>query len=88
MWSTVSKYLSRIKGVIYLLIGEIEVLAEVSLVLCAQVGVPFEGLLQAGDLLCCEGCTRPPTTRGRHCCRAAVLHQARRQRVTTFTLVA
>lgn len=47
---------------VYLLVGEAEPLAQLGLVLGAQVGVPLEGLLQAVDLVRCEGGAGPPAT--------------------------
>lgn len=50
---------------LYLFIGQVELLAELHLVLGSQVSVFLEGPLQVLDLLGCESGPRPPAHRGR-----------------------
>lgn len=52
-------------GSTHLLVREAELLAELSLVLRTQVGVPLEGLLHGADLLGGKGRAGPPPRRRR-----------------------
>lgn len=74
----------------YLFVWQIELLAQLGLVLRAQISVPLEGPLHAADLLCCKGRSGPPPQRrGRWRGGCAALGVGRRwEWVTSFTLVA
>lgn len=80
----------RLSQDFYLFVWQIELLAQLGLVLCSQISVPLEGPLHAADLLCCKGRTGPPRQRrGRWRGGYAALSGGRGwERVTSFTLVA
>lgn len=72
----------------YLLVRQVELPAELGLVLSAQVGVSLEGRLQAADLLRREGRTGPPPRqRGLRRGGGAVCGGRRGKRVTPFAFV-
>lgn len=75
----------------YLFVGQIELLAQLGLVLRSQISVSLEGPLHAADLLRCEGRARPPPWRRRRRRgggRAALCGGRGRERVISFALIA
>lgn len=74
----------------YLFVWQIELLAQLGLVLRSQIGVSLEGPLHAADLLRCEGRAGPPPwrRRRRRGGRAALCGGRGRERVISFALIA